>query len=154
MFFKKKLKNPKDSLKNNLEDNKEKRDSRKPAPEKEAGASDSISVPERKIENWPTTNEQGKLMIDFYETESGFCLEAPIAGIDFKNLDIFIEQGTLIIKGKREKPTSSKETKRYFFQECYWGSFNRKVILPDNLDIKKMKINFEKGILMIKIPKV
>lgn len=117
----------------------------------EKNNSQKEKITQREIKAWQLN--EGKLMIDLYQTESEFCLEAPIAGIELKDIEIFIQQGILIIKGKREKLNAKKERK-YFFQECYWGSFSRKILLPDDLEIKKMRVNLEKGILTIKIPKI
>jgi len=117
----------------------------------EKNNSQKEKITQREIKTWQPN--EGKLMIDVYQTESEFCLETPIAGIELKDIEVFTQQGMLVIKGKREKLNAKKERK-YFFQECYWGPFSRKILLPDNLEIKKMKVNLEKGILTIKIPKI
>jgi len=108
-------------------------------------------IAQREIKTWQPS--EGKLMIDVYQTDSEFCLEALIAGVELKDIEVFTQQGMLVIKGKREKLNGKKERK-YLFQECYWGPFSRKILLPDNLEIKKMKVNLEKGILTIKISKI
>lgn len=117
---------------------------------KEKNNSQGKKTIERKIKDWQPT--EGKLMLDVFQTEAEFCLQAPVAGIEPKDLNIFTEQGMLIIKGKREKPIE-KEKKEYFFQECYWGPFCRKILLPDGVEADKIKFNLEKGILTIRLPK-
>jgi HSP20 family protein len=58
----------------------------------------------------------------------------------------------MIIKGNRCDPHDGAD-KKYFYQECYWGPFSRKVVLPENIDIDKADAQIDKGILTVKIPK-
>lgn len=94
--------------------------------------------------------EEGELVIDSFETDSEFCVQSPIAGVSVKDLDISIEQEMLIIKGERRCPENKKD-KKYFHQECYWGKFSRKIMLPKDVDPQTIKVSLEKGILIIKI---
>jgi len=77
---------------------------------------------------------------------------AAIAGIQIKDLDISVEKDMMIIKGSRQDPHSDPE-KKYFYQECYWGPFSRKIILPENIEVEKTAAQMDKGLLTIKIPK-
>ena len=59
----------------------------------------------------------------------------------------------MIIKGNRCDPDDTPD-KKYFYQECYWGPFSRKIVLPENIDIDKADAQMDKGVLTIKIPKI
>ena len=59
----------------------------------------------------------------------------------------------MVIKGNRCDPHEATD-KKYFYQECYWGPFSRKIILPENIDIDSADAQMDKGVLTIKIPKV
>ena len=96
---------------------------------------------------------EGQLAVDVYQTETEFCVQAPIAGVDPEDINISIENEMLIIKGDRREPEQNKE-KSYFYQECYWGPFSRQIILPEDVDIQRVKATLKKGILTIKIPRV
>lgn len=95
---------------------------------------------------------KGQLAVDVYQTDSAFCVQAPIAGVEQEDLDIFIENEMLIIKGARKEP-SGEEEKQYFHQECYWGPFARQIIVPEDADCQRIKAALKKGILIIKIPR-
>lgn len=95
---------------------------------------------------------KGQLAVDVYQTDTDFCIQAPIAGVNQENLDIAIENEMLIIKGEREEPNQDKE-KKYFYQECYWGPFSREIILPEDIDPEKIKASLKGGILLVTIPK-
>jgi HSP20 family protein len=96
--------------------------------------------------------QDGELVVDVYETNSDFVVLAAIAGIQIKDIDISLEKDMMVIKGNRGDPFEDPD-KKYFFQECYWGPFSRKIILPENIDIDKADAQMDKGVLTIKIPK-
>jgi len=142
MSFFKKLKNDIDSDKKIEEKNPKKKIEEK-----------KVSVQKSKKESQDWLETDGQLAIDVYQTKDFFVVQAPVAGIKPDDLDISVENDFLIIKGKREKAEEIQE-KDYFYQECYWGSFSRKVSLPENLDSSKIKASLKKGILSVKIPKI
>lgn len=94
----------------------------------------------------------GELVVDIFETGSDFVILTAIAGAQIKDLDISVEEEMMIIKGDRQNPHSKSE-QRYFYQECYWGPFSRKIVLPENVDAEAAEAEMDKGILTIKIPK-
>lgn len=96
---------------------------------------------------------EGQPVIDLYETNKDLVLESPMAGVDPDDIEVFLEDDVLTIKGKRENP-GDKEKRNYFIQECYWGFFSREIILPVSVDGSKVKAELENGILKITIPKL
>jgi len=97
-------------------------------------------------------NTDGELVIDVFETNSDFVVLAAIAGVQIKDIDISLEKDMMVIKGNRCNPNNNHD-KKYFYQECYWGPFSRKIVLPENIDIDKADAQMDKGVLTIKIPK-
>jgi len=83
----------------------------------------------------------GELTIDVYQTDKEIVIQSAIAGVEPEDLDIFIEKDIVTIEGKREEQFEEKE-KNYFYQECYWGRFSRKIILP--AEVNSSKINASK----------
>ena len=106
---------------------------------------------EKDTQEWLNENE-GKLAIDVFQTPKYFVIQAPVAGLEDKDLDITIDDNFLNIRGNRPKPEIDQDAK-YIYQECYWGKFSRQISLPDNVDADHIKAHLEKGILTIKIPK-
>ena len=115
----------------------------------------TISQFEKKLQevspNKNLSTEEGQLVIDVFQKNSELIILAPIAGVSAHDIDISIENHLLIIKGSRENPEKS-EAKNYFYQECFWGKFQREISLPDNADVQHAKASFKKGILKITIP--
>jgi len=112
-----------------------------------------VLVTEENEEKEP--QEEGELAIDLYETEKEIILESPIAGVKGEDLEILIENDILVIRGERKRlDENKKEQKKYLYQECYWGPFSRKIILPDDIDISKVEAKIKNGILVLKLPKI
>jgi len=97
-------------------------------------------------------NPEGELVVDVFETDSDFVVLAAIAGVQIKDLDISVEKEMMVIKGDRQNPHENPEIK-YFYQECYFGPFSRKIVLPENIHTQKAVAEMDKGMLTIKIPK-
>jgi HSP20 family protein len=97
-------------------------------------------------------DQEGELVVDVFETNSDFVVLAAIAGIQIKDIDISLEKDMMVIKGNRCDPHDIAD-KKYFYQECYWGPFSRKIVLPENIDVDKADAQIDKGILTVKIPK-
>src|SRR6185295_9751084 len=81
-------------------------------------------------------NSDGELVVDVFETHSDFVVMATIAGVQIKDLDISVEKDMMIIKGDRSDPHNDGQ-KKYFYQECYFGPFSRKIVLPENIHTEK-----------------
>ena len=95
---------------------------------------------------------EGQLAVDVFQTKNDLVIQSAIAGIKSEDLDISIENDTLIIKGEREKPDEKEQD--YFTQECYWGIFSRKIILPVEVDPSRISAKMKQGILTISLPKI
>jgi len=99
-------------------------------------------------------NQEAKPPIDIYQTEKELVIQSIVAGVKPEDLEVVIENDILIIKGKRERPGEKKKEENYFFQECYWGPFFRKKVLPVEVDSSRAQGSLNNGILTIKMPKI
>ncbi len=96
---------------------------------------------------------EAQLSIDVYETEDDLVIQSTIAGVQVEDVNIIIENGSVIIRGNRKKIDEDKE-KKYLYQECYWGSFFRQLILPSEIEQSKISAKMKDGVLIIRIPKI
>jgi len=126
-----------------------------PEPEKTKNIKELKEKKEPKPEdrNISPDKEAGQLSIDVYETKEDFVIQSTIAGVSAEDLDISIENSLVVIKGSRQKQDGDKD-KKYFYQECYWGPFSRRVILPEEVDGSKIKATMKDGVLTLRIPKI
>lgn len=98
-------------------------------------------------------NDPGELVVDVYETEKDVVVESAIAGITANELDISLEQDILVIKGERKDPADADKDKNYFVKECYFGPFEKEIILPKEVDTSQIKAKMKNGLLVIRLPK-
>jgi len=115
---------------------------------------DNASIEETKEESssvWQEESE-GQLTIDVYQTSSEIVIKSTIAGVGAVDLDVNITNDMVTIKGKREDAVE-KEAKDYYYQECYWGSFSRSIILPVDVEAENAEASLKNGILTIRLPK-
>lgn len=97
----------------------------------------------------------GHIALDVLENHESVYILAPVAGIDLSDIDISIHETTLTLSGIRNKPKEfyahGMQVKN---QECFWGKFLRKIILPDNMDFSQVQAVMEHNLLVIHIPKI
>lgn len=93
------------------------------------------------------------LATDVYEKDGGVAVEMQLPGITPDTYDIKVEDGMLVVSGKREKKTEVEE-KNYYRKEIQRGSFERRVSLPDmKLKTDDLRPQVENGTLKLFIPK-
>jgi HSP20 family protein len=96
---------------------------------------------------------EGQLMVDVYQTPSEIVIKSAVAGVKPEDIDISIVNDMITIKGKRELDEEVRADD-YFYQECYWGSFSRSIILPIEIDADRVTASLKNGILTIRLPKI
>lgn len=98
-------------------------------------------------------DEAGELAVDVYQTPAHIIIKAMIAGVRPDDLDVSITRDQVTIRGKRERETSGLNGD-FFFQELYWGSFARTILLPQEVEIEEAEATEKHGLLIIKLPKL
>lgn len=90
--------------------------------------------------------------VNILENGDSFRVEADLAGMDPKQVDIEVANGFLTLKGER---TEEKEEKgeNYLCHEIAYGAFYRTIALPEAADGDRAKAAFKNGILTVTVPK-
>ena len=84
------------------------------------------------------------------DKEVRICAELP--GIEAKDLDVNVTDNTLTISGEKRSERSSEEKGRHWTERSY-GSFERTIPLPAEVDGDNAKTEFKNGVLRITLPK-
>ena len=137
----------------------------------------SPSTPQRSIDPWASfRSEMDRLfdrfsggfgfppvhrLFDFAPTtraDNLFSFAAPVVDATeddeaYKDIDISLTDGTLVLKGEKRLEHEEKETNRYLCERSY-GAFQRSFVIPDGVDRNKIDAAFAKGVLTITLPKV
>ncbi len=96
---------------------------------------------------------EGELAVDVYQTNEAIVIQAMVAGVPAENLSISATREMVTIKGKREAPKGI-EQENYFYQELYWGTFSRTILLPAEIETEEVEAIERHGLLTIKLPKI
>lgn len=99
-----------------------------------------------------SSDAEGQLTIDVYQTDDSIVIKSTIAGVKPEDLDVSINNDMVTIKGER-KTEEKVGAENYYYQECYWGSFSRSVVLPVDIISEKAEAALKNGILTIRLPK-
>jgi HSP20 family protein len=102
--------------------------------------------------NYDEPESDGQLAIDVFQTEDKIIVKSTIAGVKPEDLKISLHHDLLTIKGHRETKEDVNE-EDYLYRECYWGSFSRSIILPAEVDAKRVEAELESGVLTITLYK-
>ena len=87
--------------------------------------------------------------LNISETDNKYFIEAELPGVKQSDLELKLDNNILVIKGKTEE----RKERNYFMRERYYGSFQRSLTLPNNINENDITANFKDGILNIEITK-
>ena len=90
--------------------------------------------------------------VNVYEYEDRVGIVAEIPGLDKKQLNIEVEDGTLTISGDKHG-VWEEEGAKVIRRELKASSFKRSFQLGELLDGDNIKANFKDGVLSISVPK-
>jgi HSP20 family protein len=103
-------------------------------------------------EQWFSEDYEGQLSIDVYQLDDKLVVKSTIAGVKPEDLEIYIHNDLLTIRGKRNQEIK-EENADYLYKECYWGGFSRSIILPFEVQVDKIQAALKNGVLTIIMPK-
>jgi HSP20 family protein len=90
--------------------------------------------------------------IDVSETDDAIEVSAELPGIDERDVNVEVADNMLTIKGEKKVEKEEKE-KDYHLMERSYGSFQRTVPLPYEIDADRIAAKFTKGVLTVTMPK-
>lgn len=90
--------------------------------------------------------------VDLTETDKEIRICADIPGVDEKDLDVSLSDDILTIKGEKKEEKEEKNGGRYYAERSY-GSFERRIALPCEVEPDKVKAEYKKGVLNITLHK-
>lgn len=90
--------------------------------------------------------------VDVVEKGKEYEITAELPGLDEKDVEVKVANGTLTIKGEKRETREERE-KDYFLSERRYGSFLRSFRVPEGVSADKIDATFAKGVLTVKLPK-
>lgn len=97
-------------------------------------------------------NNWGAPAIDLYQTNEDVVVRAALPGLKIEDVQISITGDVLTLKGEFKQDNEVKEA-TYHIKEQRYGSFERSVMLPIDVQSEKARAEFENGVLTVTLPK-
>jgi HSP20 family protein len=88
--------------------------------------------------------------IEVSETDREVKVTADLPGLEEKDVQVELANGTLAIKGEKRSETEDRDR---LFSERYYGRFERRIPVED-VDEDKVSAAFKNGVLTVTMPKV
>lgn len=89
--------------------------------------------------------------LNAFVKDNVYHVEAELPGMDRNDLDVNIEGNILTVRGERKMSKDTKE-EDFLVRESQYGSFLRRLTLPEGVDTDKVQAKYDNGILMITMP--
>lgn len=89
--------------------------------------------------------------IDVFQKDGVIVVKAEVPGVPKESIDVAVEGGDLVIRGERKSEEEVKEDD-YYRMERSFGSFYRRIPLPEGVRNDAINATFTDGVLEVTIP--
>jgi HSP20 family protein len=86
------------------------------------------------------------------EENGQWLIRVALPGVDPKDVEVALSDGTLTIKGQRKHASETKKDS-YFARELSYGAFERSFSVPEGVDPAKVTARYTNGMLEVTVPK-
>ena len=100
-----------------------------------------------------------QLDVDVFQSDDLIVIYAQAAGNALSDVHVSIEGDAdiVLIEGRRLRPEmlafpKKKPAGAFATEECVWGEFYRRIILPESVDIEKADAKIKNGVLVLSLP--
>ena len=93
-----------------------------------------------------------KPQVDLSANDHEYRLTLEIPGVSEKDVSVSVSGNTLTIKGEKKQEKEEKDKEFYRIERRY-GSFQRVLSLPEDVDHDGFKATFKNGVLIVTMPR-
>jgi len=111
------------------------------------------------IANWTRLGVEGngrKLdwapSADISETDKEYVIRAELPAVKKEDVQVTLDDGMITIRGERKQQKEDKNEK-FHRVESFYGTFERRFSLPENVNADSIRCESKEGILTVHIPK-
>ena len=101
---------------------------------------------------FPEMMGEVSLSVDIFEDGNDIVVKAEVPGMKKEDIEVNLTQDTVTISGQK-KEEEKVEKKDFYRLERSFGTFTRKLRLPEGAQTDKVKASFKNGVLEVRIPK-
>lgn len=91
--------------------------------------------------------------VEIVELEKEYLIKLDLPDVKREEVQVFAEEGDIVIKGTRKYERDVKDVK-VLRREIFYGEFERRFALPDNVEVKTIKAECKDGVLRVHLPKL
>ena len=91
-------------------------------------------------------------LVDVTEDDSDIVVTAELPGLDEHDFEVALDHDTLTIRGEKHEEKEDRGKDFYRVERSY-GSFQRVIPLPCEVEEDKAEATFRKGVLKVRLPK-
>jgi len=105
---------------------------------------------------WMESSNKSMPAINIQQNDNGFTVEVAAPGMTKEDCNVRLDDANnLVIEFEKKSQTEDKDKKgSYLRREFSYTQFQRRMILPDNVDKDKISAKVENGVLTVDIPTV
>jgi len=98
-----------------------------------------------------STRDTWRPAMDAIELEKGYEISFSMPGFKKEEIHVSLNNNTLTIRGEHREDRESQG--EYLYREIAYGTFERSLYLPENVDPDKVDASYTDGILHLSISK-
>jgi HSP20 family protein len=91
--------------------------------------------------------------VNVFDAGQEFVVKAELPGVDPKDVDIDVQENTLVLRGERRFDDGAEGNVAYHRREREQGQFRRVVRLPAKVDGDQAAASYHDGVLTIRMPR-
>lgn len=93
-----------------------------------------------------------EMRVDITEDDKAFRIKAEIPGMDKDDIDVSVEGNQISISAELKRESEKKDEKELVVERS-WGRAYRAFTLPGEVDGNRTEARYDKGVLMLTLPK-
>ncbi len=90
--------------------------------------------------------------VDVVEKDNHYLYFVELPGVNKEDIKLMVKDGSLVLEGERKEPQMGENVQKIRGEIAY-GKFQRTVPLPENVDVDRIKAEYQNGLLVIQIEK-
>jgi HSP20 family protein len=75
-----------------------------------------------------------------------------LPGIDPATIELIVDERLLLVAGERPRPVTGHAERQYQQMEIDYGAFQRRIQLPEAVDVDTATAHYERGLLTVELP--
>ena len=94
----------------------------------------------------------GVLAAEVFDDDDRIVVRLEVPGLEKSDFDLEVRDNYLVVRGEKQIEQERTEG-HYHVTECAYGSFERAIPLPDEVDSAKARAAYKNGVLRIELPR-